>query len=293
MNAGRMTYAAITPARDEAENLRRLADSMVAQTVRPTAWLVVDNGSTDGTRELVSDLASRFDWIRLLSVPGVDRAAPGAPVVRAFHAGLAEFGGLPDVIVKLDADVSFDPDYFERLLGAFADEPTLGIASGSCWESKDGEWHETRVTGDHVRGASRAYRRECLQDVLPLVEGHGWDGIDELKANVRGWRTRIVAEVPFYHHRRLGERDGARHSRWLVQGHGAYFMGYRPSYLFLRALHHSRRDPAALAMLWGYVESAARRRPRWDDREARDYMRQGQRLRVVAQRSRPAVDGPA
>ncbi|MGH2798629.1 MAG: glycosyltransferase [Thermoleophilaceae bacterium] len=284
----KLSYAAITPARNEVENLRRLADCLLEQTIRPSAWIVVDNGSTDTSPDLVADLSREHGWILAIAVPGEKTAVPGAPVVRAFHAGLAELDDLPDVVVKLDADVSMERSYFERLLGAFADDPALGIASGACYELEDGAWRERHVTGDHVRGASRAYRRECLEAVLPLEERMGWDGIDELKAAVRGWRTSIVRDLLFYHHRAVGERDGASHRRWVAQGRGARYMGYRFSYLCLRTLHHSRRNPAAFAMLWGYAAAALRREPVCADAEARAYLRRQQSVRRLRARMREA-----
>ena len=284
------TYAAITPVRDEAENLARLAASLLDQTVLPVEWLIVDNGSVDGTVEEAQLLARTHDWIRVMTAEAADRARPGAPVVRAFNVGFAELREpLPDVIVKLDADVSMQSDYFEKVLGAFSADERLGIAGGACLELRDGEWQETFVTGDHVRGASRCYRRECLEDVSPLEERVGWDGVDELKAAVRGWHTRLLRDVPFHHHRRVGERDGSSTTRWNRLGEGSYFMGYRFSYLLLRSLHHALRHPAALAMISGYLRAALHRERRVDDKAVRDYLREQQRLRRVPLRFREAV----
>lgn len=288
MNAS--TYAAITPVRDEAENLARLAASLLEQSVLPVEWLIVDNGSVDGTVEQAQLLARTHEWIRVMTAEAADRARPGAPVVRAFNTGLAELREPhPDVIVKLDADVSMESDYFERILGAFSADERLGIAGGACLELRDGEWQETFVTGDHVRGASRCYRRECLEDVSPLEERVGWDGVDELKAAVRGWRTRLLRDVPFHHHRRVGARDGSSTTRWNRLGQGSYFMGYRFSYLLLRSLHHALRHPAALAMISGYLRAALRRERKIDDKAVRDYLREQQRLRRVPLRFREAV----
>jgi poly-beta-1,6-N-acetyl-D-glucosamine synthase len=284
-----LSYAVVTPARDEADNVRRLADCMFAQHVPPSVWIVVDNGSEDETPAVVAELASRCDWIRLVSLPGEERARPGAPVVRAFHAGLEALRTRPDIVVKLDADVSFEPDHFSALLAAFAARPRLGIAGGDCLELRRGVWRAVPVTGAHVRGAERAYRRACLDDVLPLEERMGWDGIDELRAAVHGWQTEIVAGVRFLHHRPVGARDGGRARRWLAQGEGAHYMGYRPSYIALRTLRRTLRDPAAAAMLWGYTRSALRGELRYADARVRDELRRGQRLRELPLRAREAL----
>ena len=147
------TYALISPVRDENENLERLAASVSAQTTLPEAWLIVDNGSRDGTLELAQELAVEHPWIRVLSVPGDATARPGQPIVRAFHAGVAALEHLPDVIVKLDADVSMEPDHFAHLLDEFSADPTLGIAGGLCLECVDGKWTPVHTTIGHVRGS--------------------------------------------------------------------------------------------------------------------------------------------
>jgi len=179
------------------------------------------------------------------------------------------------------------PDYFEKLMAVFADDPKLGMASGAELVEDDGAWierHQARPTV--VWGPARAYRSTCLPDVLPLEERMGWDAIDEFKANVRGWRTRTVHEIQYRHHRREGERDGARIRFWTTEGNAAFFMGYRPSYLFFRSLFRATREPAALAMLSGYASAAIRREKRLSDRDAVAYLRSQQRLRTLWSRSR-------
>jgi biofilm PGA synthesis N-glycosyltransferase PgaC len=284
-----LSYAVVTPARNEAAALPRLAESLDEQTVAPAAWVVVDNGSDDDTLGVARNLAAERPWTSVVEEPGESVPTRGGPVARAFMAGIAALEAEPDVVVKVDADVSFDPDYFEQLLAAFAADDSLGIAGGTCWEQDDGAWVERYVTGDRVRGASRAYRRACLEQVLPLEQRAGWDGIDELKAAARGWSTRSIRSLRFYHHRTTSARDASRRRRLLETGRSNWYAGYRPSYLVLRALFKARREPVALVMIWGYVSAALRREPRCADVEARVYIRRQQSLRRLPLRAREAV----
>jgi len=283
------SYVVVTPARDEAENLPRLAAALAAQTIPPRTWMIVDNGSTDGTLELAHALAAEHEWIDVLSVPGSSVADRGAPVVRALQAGIAAVAEPPEVLVNVDADISFEPDYFERLLARFDEDPSLGIASGSAYELRGETWEQRFVTGSTVWGASRAYRWECLQQLLPLEERVAWDGVDEFKANTHGWRTAAFEGLPFRHYRREGERDGAKWRSFHYQGCTAHFLGYRAWYLVLRSLWHARREPQAIAMIWGYAVSAIRREAQNADVEGRTYLRHQQSLRNVRVRALEAA----
>jgi biofilm PGA synthesis N-glycosyltransferase PgaC len=287
-----VSYALVTPVRDDVENLERLAACVAEQTMLPKRWIIVDNGSVDDTGQRARELAAKHDWIELCTSPATTVAEPGAPIVKAFHAGLARLSDPVDVVVKLDADVSFDTDYFERLLLAFEHQPLLGIASGECLELRNREWRSTHVTAGHARGATRAYRWECLQELLPLPERMGWDTADELQANVRGWETGTVRDLAFYHHREVGSRDGLPWTRWVRQGEACHYLGYSLSYLLLRTLHRSIRQPAAVGMLVGYLSAAVRRGDRLDDIAVREHLRSRQSLRRLHLRAREAFGRP-
>jgi poly-beta-1,6-N-acetyl-D-glucosamine synthase len=282
------TYAVITPARDEEANLPRLASSLRAQTLVPVEWIIVDNGSTDSTGDIAAGLAHESAWIQVVVVEA-GPPARGGPVVRAFHAGLEALNSTPDVIVKLDADVSMAPDYFEKLLVRFAGDTSLGMASGTALEDRSGYWSERPVTSGHVWGPARAYRWACLQEVMPLEERTGWDGIDEIKASVHGWKTMTFRDLPFRHHRSQGEREGARWRHWRAQGDAAHYMGYRLLYLVLRAIFCARREPAALAMIWGFAVAAVKQRPQLDDPLVRSQLRRHQSFRTLPSRIREAL----
>lgn len=282
-----LTYSIITPARNERENLHRLAGSVLAQAQRPECWVIVDDGSDDGTRELAGALAIAHDWIFVVETgEGSDELAQGRRRGRdllAFRRGLLALPDPVDIFVKVDADTSFDADYFTRLLSRFSDEADLGIAGGTCYELINDEWQRIKVSGAHPRGASRAYRWELLGDVFALEAEMGWDGIDEILAELRGYRTRGFIDFGFRHHRRVGEREG-RLRAGSALGRQAWYMGYRPSYLLLRALYRARKNVASLAMVWGYLWCAATSAPRCSNRAVTRRVREGQRLRIVVRR---------
>lgn len=283
------SYAVVTPARNEAEHLRRLAGSIRAQDLQPAAWVIVDNGSTDETRAVADELAGVAGWILVVDAPGEATPTRGGPVARAFTAGIEALPHGPDIVVKVDADISVDPGYFEQLLLEFERDERLGIAGGTCYELEEGEWAARHVTGDRVRGASRAYRWACLQDVLPFENRAGWDGIDEARAAARGWRTRSFAHLRFYHHRTEAARDESRRRRLFETGRSNWYSGYRPSYVLVRSLFKARKEPAAVALFAGYLVAAIRREPRCEDRSAREFLRRQQALRRLPLRAREAL----
>ena len=207
-----LTYAIVTPARNERDNLRRLADSVMAQDHAAVSWVIVDDGSDDGMREVADDLALQHDWILVVgTAEDAGDLAMGRLRGRdllAFRRGLSSLPSPVDVFVKVDADTSFEPDYFATLLDRFAAQPDLGIAGGTCYEVVDGEWQRMKVSGSHPRGASRAYRWDLLDDVFALEPEMGWDGVDEVMAELRGYRTAGFTDFGFRHHRKVGERDG-------------------------------------------------------------------------------------
>jgi poly-beta-1,6-N-acetyl-D-glucosamine synthase len=286
-----LAYALVTPARNEAENLRALAPCVAAQTVLPAEWVIVENGSSDRTAAFAAELAAAHPWIRVIRRDEDPEAVRGGAIVRAFEAGVAALTESADIVVNLDADVTFEPDYFERLLGHFDDNPALGIASGSAFELENGEWRQRYATRKTVWGATRAYRRECLDDVSPLEQRLGWDGLDELVATVRGWETATFLDLPFRHHRRVGARDSHARATWIAEGKLAHYMRYRPGYLTARSFYCAVRDrqPAALGLLWGYGAAAIAREPHWGDDEATEYLRNLQRARALPLRAREAM----
>ena len=169
-------FVVVTPVRDEAMYVAKTIDSMASQTVTPTEWIVVDDGSTDGTAEILDSCASGASWITVIHRTNRGYRAAGGGVVEAFNAAFAQVAYKPwDYIVKLDGDLSFDPEYFEACFQLFAAEKTLGIGGGTVCRRANGAL-EVDSAGDpafHVRGATKIYRRECWDDDCPADAGSG------------------------------------------------------------------------------------------------------------------------
>lgn len=282
-----LNYAIITPARNERDNLERVANSIIAQDRRPAWWIIVDDGSDDGMDVVAHELARRHDWIIVTGTgeSGADlaRGRRRGRDLLAFRHGLSVLPAPVDVFVKVDADTSFDSDYFARLLEQFELHPDLGIAGGSCYELIDGDWVRIKVSGSHPRGASRAYRWALLDEVFALEPELGWDGVDEVMAELRGYRTSGFLDLGFRHHRKVGEREGPL-TAGTALGRQAWYMGYRPTYLMLRAVYRARENAASFAMVLGYTWAAVSGAPQCPNPRVTARVRENQRLRIVMRR---------
>src|SRR5437773_6023914 len=203
-------YVLITPARNDEAFIEKTLASMAAQTVLPQRWLIVDDGSTDRTAEIVENHAQRFAWIELVRRPQrQDRSFAGK--AHAFNMGLERVRCLEfDVIGNLDADISFDSDYFEFLLGKFAEHPRLGVAGTPMREANHDALKDTFYHFRDVFGACQLFRRECFEQVggyTPIK----WGGIEWIAvrtARLKGWETRSFADKLFFQHRPMGVTEG-------------------------------------------------------------------------------------
>lgn len=272
---------------------------MAAQTRPPDLWVVADDSSTDGTPELLRELAGEVPFMRVVRVPpgqhvyARDRlAAAAAP--RTFNFGLraADEAGF-DFIGKIDGDVELPPAYLERLLEHFARDPRLGIAGGELVEQHAGRWRRIPIPSHHVPGAVKLYARECFEGIGGVHERLGWDTIDEMTARMQGYATRSYPDVVARHHRRTGGADGVLRGR-ARHGRCAWIAGYPFYFVLARALKLAGAQPIGLsgvAFVWGYTRAAATI-PRVADRRLRRHVRRELReriLRRLSPQSRSAV----
>jgi biofilm PGA synthesis N-glycosyltransferase PgaC len=264
-----LSYGLITPARNEADYIELTLKSVVAQTVRPVKWIIVNDGSTDNTVEIVSRYAAEHPWIELVQMPERgERHFAGKAF--AVSAGCRRIAGLHyDVIGNLDADVSFEPDYFEFLMNRFSWNPKLGVAGTAFREGKLSYNYEF-VGIEHVSGMCQMFRRQCFEAIggYPAIESGGIDLIAVLRARAKGWETRTFTEKSFVHHRSQG---GALHTglrgRWYM-GRKDYILGNHPVWELFRSVYQMQYRPyviggllALVSYLWHWVRGVERTIP--------------------------------
>ena len=284
-------YIVITPVRDEAAYVEKTLQAVVSQTIRPKQWVIVDDGSTDGTDRLLDEKTKDIPWISVVHRQNRGFRAAGGGVVQAFYAGYDCLDDDQwDYVVKLDADLSFAPDFFERCFKCFDDDPALGIGGGLVCKIEDGE---TKVDslGDppfHVRGATKIYRRACWDKLHPLLAAPGWDTIDEVKANMLGWTTRTFNEIELIQHKPTGGADG-NWRNWVKNGKANYITGYHPLFMLAKCAKRAFKKPyfvESFALLYGFCSSFLKQIPRFPEPDVINYLQDQQLKRLL---SKPSI----
>jgi poly-beta-1,6-N-acetyl-D-glucosamine synthase len=288
----------VSPVRNEAAHIELAARALAAQTRPPDLWVVIDDGSDDGTRELLDRLAAEIPFLRVASTPpgytnGVDRHAVAASP-RAFNLALRDVDWRWFThLGKLDGDIELPRDYFERLLGHFVERPRLGIAGGTLIEpNRAGRWKPARVPSYHVRGALKLYSLECFEAIGGVEERLGWDTIDETYARMLGFDTHSFDELVARHHRPVASADGLLRGR-ARYGQAAYTLRYGFGWVLLRSLKVALQRPVGLsgiAFLYGYVRAALRSSPKVEDEHFKRFVRRELRGRLLRGRAQPAHD---
>jgi glycosyltransferase involved in cell wall biosynthesis len=281
-----MKYVLITPAHNEEAFIEKTLASMVAQTQLPERWVIVDDGSTDRTAQIVEGYASRYQWIELFRMPErIDRSFAGK--VHAFNAGLERVRSLEfDVIGNLDADLSFGPEYLRFLIGKFAEDRRLGVAGTPFTEDDGYDTARDSFEGEnHVAGGCQLFRRQCFEEVGGYIpnRGGGIDWIAVTTARMKGWKTRSFPEKRFHHYRSLGTAGKSNWAASFSYGEKDYYLGGSPVWQLFRVAYRATKQPIeGFALLSGYCWAAIRRIERPVSRELLRFHRREQMKRLRA-----------
>lgn len=276
-------YVIVTPVRDEEKHVEATIESVTRQTILPTEWVIVDDGSSDKTGTIIDQYSARLQWIRAIHRPDRGLRKSGGGVIEAFYAG---FGALHcndwEFIVKLDGDLTFSPDYFDKCLERFSRDAELGIGGGGIHHSIGGKSKLEVNPRFHVRGATKIYRRPCWEAIGGLWAASGWDTIDELKANMLGWRTYSFEDIPLLHHRLTGSADGLVRDR-VKHGVACYASGYHPLFVAASCLWRLIQKPyivGSAAICFGFLKGYLADLPRVNDTRLIHYVRTQQLRRL-------------
>jgi biofilm PGA synthesis N-glycosyltransferase PgaC len=280
----RLSYVLITPARNEEAHVEKTIRSVVSQTVLPKRWVVVSDGSTDRTDQVLRNYLATNPWIEFVRIPErKDRQF--AAKVQAFNVGCSKIRDLQyDIIGNLDADISFEPGYFEFLLSKFEKDQGLGVVGTPFVE--DGKHYDYRFTNiEHVSGACQLFRRQCFEDIggyVPIKRG-GIDWTAVTTARMKGWKTRTFEEKVCYHHRKIGTGGANSLGAWFRHGRKDYFLGGHPLWQLFRALYQLKNKPYLLGgflLFAGYCWAGITREERPVSKELMAFHRKEQMIRL-------------
>lgn len=281
-------YVLVTPVRDEERYLPLTIESVVRQTLRPVEWAIVNDGSRDGTAQIIDEAARRYSWIRPVHRPDRGYRKWGAGIIEAFYSGFdALTCGDWDFLCKLDGDLSFEPTYFEMALAKFEQDPKIGIGGGVLYHQENGRRVLESHPEFHVRGGVKIYRRACWDALGGLWVGPGSDTVDEVKANMLGWKSRSFFDLHMTHHR----FTGATYGRWggvVKDGRTDYVVGYHPLFMLAKCVRRLKSRPygiAAAAMLYGFLSGYLKRMARVNDPALVRYLRAQQMNRLFGRES--------
>jgi poly-beta-1,6-N-acetyl-D-glucosamine synthase len=276
----------VSPCRDEARTLERTIACMEAQTRPPARWIVVDDGSTDATPQLLEAARARIPWLRVVKRADRGFRKLGGGVIDAFYDGVASADVDYDFVAKMDVDLEFSSHYLEHILGYFARDPKLAAASGKVFRPEGDGFVEEFMIDDMVAGQFKLYRRDAFERIGGFVREIMWDGIDFHRARMAGYRTASLPdpELRIIHLRLMGSSDKNIYRGRLRWGRGQWFMGSSFPYVLASGVFRMREEPyivGGLLIVAGYLGAAIRRAPRYQDPAFRKNLQRWQRRRLT------------
>jgi biofilm PGA synthesis N-glycosyltransferase PgaC len=285
-------YVLISPCRNESDFMRQTLESVVAQSLLPQKWVIVDDGSTDNTPTILAEYAEKYNWIKVVTRQDRGSRAVGGGVVDAFYAGyekicIDDF----DYLCKLDLDLRLPPRYFEGLMERMEANPKIATCSGKAYIEKNGGFESERHGDEMSIGASKFYRVDRFKELGGFVREVMWDGIDCHRCRMRGWIACSWddPDLRFVHLRPMGSSQQSIYAGRMRHGYGQYFMGSSLLWMFATALYRIPEKPyviGGLYILWGWLKSWFQGLPRYEEPGFREFLRHYQRRALLVGKKR-------
>ena len=288
-------YLLISPCRDEADFMRQTLDTVIGQSVLPAQWVIVDDGSTDATPEILAEYAAKHPWIKVVTRKDRGRRAVGPGVIEAFYAGYESVNPDEyDYLCKLDLDLRLPPRYFEILMQRMTAEPLIATCSGKAYIEQDGQLVYERHGDETSLGMTKFYRVSSFKQIGGFVREVMWDGIDCHCCRMHGWMACSWDErdLRFIHLRPMGSSQQSIYTGRKRHGYGQYFMGTGFLYILASAVSRLNERPyvlGSMAVLWGWISSALQGKPRYENPEFRRFLRRYQ-MRSLLVGKQKAID---
>lgn len=273
-------YNIISPVRNEEDFVEDTIKSIINQTELPQEWIIVNDGSTDKTEEIIRPYVEKYDWIKLITLKDRGYYFPGTGVVEVVKKGFDVIVKNDwEFLVKLDCDITVEKDYFENILNEFYKNPRLGIASGGIFLVEGSKTKQEKSQADHPWGASKVYRRKCFEEINGWKPIPGWDLADLLSAQMKNWETRCFNEYRILHYRGTGTRRTDITSGRFLLGRFHFRYGYGPFYTLTKSVYHLGEKPFILggvSIFTGYIYAAIKNEDRLFEKDMRNFLRKKQ-----------------
>ncbi len=288
-NAGNIqSYVLITPAYNEESYIEKTIQSVVSQTILPKKWIIVSDGSTDNTDDIINKYAKQYFFIEFIRITRHGEYSFGSKA-RAINTGYQKLQDVDcDFIGILDADITFAPDYYKRIMMKLNDHiyTNLGIAGGMIAELQNQKFTILKYNTNSVAGAVQMFRKQCFEEIggyRPLKFG-GIDALAEVMSRMQGWEVKSFSDIIAYHHRRIGATKGSLAKSKFRYGLKDYSLGYDPLFMFLKCIHRFKEKPyflAGMLMLCGYCWAWIRREPKGVSSKIEKFVRKEQISRML------------
>ncbi|MCB9425891.1 MAG: glycosyltransferase family 2 protein [Flavobacteriales bacterium] len=270
-----MNYSIVIPAHNEEAFIGITLESISKQSVLPSEVIVVDDNSTDRTYTIAVDYTKNYSFIKVIKQVSDSSHQPGSKVVHAFLKGFSKLSSKTDIIVKLDADLVLPTNYFETIIKHFQSDEKIGMVGGFAYIEKDGNWVLENLTSkDHIRGAFKAYRKECYSQIGGLQPAMGWDTADEFIARFYGWKIITDESLHIQHLKPTGSNYKAKSAQ--KQGQAFYALGYGFWLTLIASIKLAllkNKPGLTIAYISGFVKASLQKAPKLVTKEQAQFVR--------------------